>query len=213
MHFIYSSHFFPINLCTIITICVNYRYIINLTIYCQQLYLKSKVSLKDINKRKIIYTYMCVYIYIYIFTHIITIFGVLHSLICIHIFIWHHFPSARMSAFKISYHVSMPIINSLAFVCLENFQSPLFLKNCSCKQNFRLKESSVTSLKIMLHCLLTCIVSNRKSDVILIFLLLFITSLSFLAAFMISSLSLGLNNLIMKCHCVFFLVLVIHTTS
>lgn len=65
----------------------------------------------------------------------------------------------------------------------------------------------------MLHCLLTCIVSNRKSDVILIFVLLFITSLSFLAAFMISSLSLGLNNLIMKCHCVFFLVLVIHTAS
>lgn len=67
---------------------LTYRYIINLTIYYLWLYLKSKVSLRDINKEKL-------YIHIYIYIHIITIFGVLHSLIYIHIFIWHHFPSKK----------------------------------------------------------------------------------------------------------------------
>ena len=119
MYFIYSVkklvivciHFSPINLCVIITLCVNDRYIINLTIYCYQFCLKSKVSFRDINKRKSV----C------IFTQVITISGALHSLIYIPIFIWHHFSSARRSAFKISCCVSMLMINSLAFVCLGKF--------------------------------------------------------------------------------------------
>lgn len=121
------------------------------------------------------------------------------------IFIWHHFSSARRSAFKISCRVSMLMINSLAFVCLRKFLFTSIFEGLLTQIEFQVNRIfSFSNLKIMPHCLLTCIVSNRKSDVILIFVPLFLTSLSFLAAFMISSLSLGLNNLIMKCHCVFF---------
>lgn len=107
--------------------------------------------------------------------------------------------------------ISLLVMNFVSF-CLPKsvFISPSSLRciftGCRILNTF-------CSLKMLLHCLLTCLLSDKNCAVILLFVPYYVMSVFALAALICFSLSRILSNLIMMCLGVPFLMFLVLTFS
>ena len=89
--------------------------------------------------------------------------------------VWYHFPSDQRTSFTISCNMVLLLMKLVGFCTSEKcfvFIFKRYFGSYSILMAF-----SFTALKILLYSLLTCIVSDEKSNVIFTFVSLYLTSL------------------------------------
>lgn len=168
-----ASFHFPLWSFVLFLSCTLFLQVINPKIHCIYFCFK-QLSSKKAKMEKMSF----------MFAHLFMISKSLHSFLQIQISISYHIPPIWKTPLKSSYSTVLLAITALILVCLKKFLFCLhFWKIFLLSIEFQWTFFWLSSLKILLHCFLACIFSDKKYAVVLVSVPLYLTSFFLSACF------------------------------